>query len=102
MAVMVPSVATKAGICTYKVMEVLAENGGSVSFALPDNRVHAVMSIVPEGTGVLLQLMMLGEGHIIEGEAHRAENMEDNKYDPFAIYFIVLALSLYTLFVFPV
>ena len=59
----------------YKVMHVLAESGGSVSFALPDSRIHAVMSIVPKGRDVLLQLKMLGKGRIIEGEAHRAESM---------------------------
>ena len=59
----------------YKVMKILVESGGSVSFALPDSRIHAVMSIVPEGRNVLLHLKMLGNGEAIEGEVHRAENM---------------------------
>ena len=63
----------------YKVMNVLAESGGYVSFALPDSRIHAVMSIVPEGRDVLLHLKMLGEGKAIEGEVHRAESLEDMK-----------------------
>ena len=56
----------------YKVMNVLAESGGSVSFALPDSKIHAVMSVVPEGRDVLLHLKMLGKRRAIEGEVHRA------------------------------
>lgn len=63
----------------YKVMNVLAESGGSVSFALPDSRIHAVMSIVPKGRDVLLHLKMLGNGKDIEGDVHRGESLEDMK-----------------------
>ena len=69
----------------YKVMNVLVESGGSVSFALPDSRIHAVMSIVPEGKDVFLHLKMLRQGkaieggRAIEGEVHRAESLEDMK-----------------------
>lgn len=60
-------------------MNVLAESGGSVSFALPDSRIHDVMSVVPGGRDVLLHLKMPGNGEAIEGEVHRAENMTSMK-----------------------
>ncbi len=61
----------------YKAMTALADVGGSVSFALPDGRIHCVMSIMPEGRDVLLHLKILGEEKVIEGEAHKALDMTE-------------------------
>ena len=63
----------------YKAMTALADVGGSVSFALPDSKIHAVMSIVPQGRDTLLHLKMLGEGRALEADVHRALDMTEMK-----------------------
>lgn len=63
----------------YKAVTALADVGGSVSFALPDKRIHCVMSIMPEGRNFFLRTKMLGEGHALEGDVHRAASMTEMK-----------------------
>jgi len=64
----------------YKAMIALARSGGSVSFALPDKHVHAILTIIPKGVhNILLRAEVVNENRALEGDVHRALSLEDMK-----------------------
>ena len=61
----------------HNAMEALARQGSSISFPLPDNRLHCVLNIEPNGRHVLLRAQVIGEGKALEGDVHRADDMKE-------------------------
>ena len=60
----------------YKAMTVLTKDS-SVSFPLPDNRLHCVLSLAQEGRHVLLRAQVVNGARALEGDVHRASTMDD-------------------------
>ena len=59
----------------YRAMTALTRDN-SVSFPLPDNRLHCVLSIVREPQCAVLRAQVVSDTHALEGDIHRAPDMD--------------------------